>query len=293
MNALSSFWTNFFVNTLTPFQCYSLGTFVHHLLSFYLLNVPFIFFQYLDEKFAEGTSDKHSLLFRIKKWKDQYRVAWFKPCSKQEYRKILSHVFFKIQLFVVMPMALTSMWSLPDNGITRDRPFPSLFEIAWQLVVFMLADDFLFYWIHRILHTPALFRWIHSVHHKVHYSVSIAQLYFHPIEMLVGIYIPVVVPPMILGKFYGVHLFTFWLWNSIMLFESSYAHAGYNFPGIPLDANHHYYHHSHVVDYYGSYWCMWDWLMGTTKHYKEFTKKLEARKGAAATSPQEETTTQQ
>lgn len=41
--------------------------------------------------------------------------------------------------------------------------FPSAWTMAWQIAVFMLIEDTLFYWGHRTLHTRALYPWVHKV----------------------------------------------------------------------------------------------------------------------------------
>lgn len=54
----------------------------------------------------------------------------------------------------------------------------------------MLVEDFAFYWSHRMLHTPYLYKKVHKVHHEFNNTVSIAATYAHPVEYFLAIYYP-------------------------------------------------------------------------------------------------------
>ena len=63
---------------------------------------------------------------------------------------------------------------------------PSLTEILFQIVCFMLTDDFFFYWGHRLLHHPKLYPYIHKLHHEHYNPLAFSGEYDHPIEFLFG-----------------------------------------------------------------------------------------------------------
>ena len=53
---------------------------------------------------------------------------------------------------VVFPMGLT-IWDthLQTGSMSRELPLPSLFTIIWQLFIFVIIQDTLFYWLHRLV----------------------------------------------------------------------------------------------------------------------------------------------
>ena len=53
----------------------------------------------------------------------------------------------------------------------------------------MLIEDFTFYWGHRILHLPKLYRF-HKIHHEFTNTTSIAVLYCHPVEHIFALMLP-------------------------------------------------------------------------------------------------------
>ena len=68
--------------------------------------------------------------------------------------------------------------------------FPSYFEIMGQILFMMIMEDSSFYWGHRLLHTPFFYKRIHKIHHEFNNTISIAAVYAHPLEYLLGNSVP-------------------------------------------------------------------------------------------------------
>ena len=168
---------------------------------------------------------------------------------------------------VLLPMAaylFYPAWSL--MGGHSGAPWPSPLEVAWQLVVCILLQDTLFYWSHRLLHTPRLFRAIHRKHHDFRYVRSHSAEYAHPVELAVNV-LSFMIPAIVLGS----HLLTFGLWVIIRVYETVSAHSGYAFTSV---ASRHAYHHLYAArGCLGSFFGVWDRLMGTDQHWREWRKK--------------------
>jgi sterol desaturase/sphingolipid hydroxylase (fatty acid hydroxylase superfamily) len=114
-----------------------------------------------------------------------------------------------------------------------------------------------------------LYKQFHSTHHNARYTVSIASEYFHPVEYIVGIVLPVFLPPLLLRS----HMLTYLIWLCFKLFETTTAHSGYDFgPWFP-NSREHSYHHSHISNNYGSFFNVWDRLLGTDQKFLEFEEE--------------------
>lgn len=137
-----------------------------------------------------------------------------------------------------------------------------------NLAALIVLHDAWFYWTHRLIHLPRLFRRCHRLHHKSYnpspwtaYSFDIAEAFLN------AIYLPLVLlilPSSALAVFlFLVH----------MIIRNAVGHCGYElFPswrnGRPVfnwltTVTHHDLHHAQAGWNYGLYFTWWDRLMGT------------------------------
>ena len=144
-----------------------------------------------------------------------------------------------------------------DPPIFRvDAALPSLAELARDLVLCCVVREVLFYYAHRTLHSPRLYRVIHKTHHRFTAPVALAAQYAHPLEHIVANTLPVILPPVVLRT----HVLTFWAFLGSQLLETCTVHSGYDFFGGA--ARMHDAHHEKFNVHYGALGIM-DWLHGT------------------------------
>ena len=97
---------------------------------------------------------------------------------------------------------------------------------------FILAD-FIFYCVHRVLHTKRLY-WIHKIHHEYIHTFGMGAIYSHPIEFVAGNLLPLAAPIFIFN-IPRVHSCI------ILVYSTAYtvviSHGGY------INDNTHYIHH--------------------------------------------------
>ncbi|MEK8026206.1 sterol desaturase family protein [Pseudaquabacterium rugosum] len=143
-----------------------------------------------------------------------------------------------------------------------------LWWIPVSIVLALLLHDTLFYWLHRLMHTRALFRRVHLVHHRSIHPTSFAAYCFHPLEALLeGLAVLAVfcIVPMHLGAMLA--------FETIGLIYNCYGHCGREFYPVgwgshPLgrwlnSSSNHAHHHLRGSGNYGLYFMVWDHLMGT------------------------------
>jgi len=141
----------------------------------------------------------------------------------------------------------------------------------------MVIEDTTFYWTHRTLHSPLLFRKIHKIHHEYNNAVCIGFVYAHPIEFILGNLIPLALPVFMLGS--RMHVTTFMFWVAVRIGESVDTHSGYDFSWSPYrlipfsgSSNLHNFHHNNVIGDYSTFFSFWDKICGTNEYDKHIER---------------------
>ena len=149
--------------------------------------------------------------------------------------------------------------------------FPSSLEFFKQHVFMMITYDFSFYWLHRLFHTPWLYKMFHKQHHEYHMTVAIATIDNHPLDYLITGFVPAFSGQLLLGR---IHVFTALMFHIFVVVFGIITHTGYNLPWHPwgvfpfgVNIDFHDFHHSHNVGNYGVYSTFWDIFGSTSRHY--------------------------
>ncbi|KYB29129.1 putative C-5 sterol desaturase-like Protein [Tribolium castaneum] len=135
------------------------------------------------------------------------------------------------------------------------------FFLQWPVI--FIYQDYVTYWMHRIYHTPFLYRNFHKLHHKYKQPTAFSVTAIHPVEALhiqLMDILPLFIIPTHWFPFYVVALYTY--------YHGIIDHSGVNFkaywwqpwqPDAIFHDNHHQYFHVNFafnIDY-------WDKLHGT------------------------------
>lgn len=139
---------------------------------------------------------------------------------------------------------------------------------AVTLVAMILAQDAYFYWTHRAMHHPRLFRTFHWTHHKSKTPTPWSAYSFDAPEALVVVaFVPIWAA---LVPMHDLAIFSFVTWQIV---RNVVGHAGVEIhpvSGRPSrlfgwwnTTTHHDLHHQHGQSNYGLYFSWWDRWMGT------------------------------
>jgi Delta7-sterol 5-desaturase len=169
-----------------------------------------------------------------------------------------------------LPAGLAA-WGWREHGWTQIYTDAAAYPLWWLPLSFLLClavHDTWFYWTHRLMHHPWLFRKIHGVHHASRPPTAWAAMSFHPWEALTGAFvIPALVflVPLHAGVVLAVLL--------VMTVMGTTNHMGWElFPARLvhgragkwlITATHHQLHHDSYRCNYGLYFRFWDRLCGT------------------------------
>ncbi|WP_395329774.1 sterol desaturase family protein [Novosphingobium sp. BL-8H] len=164
-------------------------------------------------------------------------------------------------------------WGWQAHHWTRIYTNPSAYPLWWMplsLLLYLFLHDTWFYWTHRWMHRPRVFRLMHGVHHASRPPTAWAAMSFHPLEAVTG---AVVVPVLVFVV--PIHVAMLGLVLTIMTVMGIANHMGWEmFPRRLVEsrlghwlitASHHHRHHEFYRCNYGLYFRFWDHLCGTDR----------------------------
>lgn len=216
---------------------------------------------------------------RLKNWKIQLKDR----VDARQIRAELRNSLFSLMVSTLLVFVIYLLKSYGYTKIyTNIEEYPKFFAYS-GFFVFLLINDTWFYWVHRLLHHPRLFRYIHKVHHKSIDVNPFTSLSFHwaetflltvwivPASMIFPMYVPVLALLQIFG-----------------FFDNIKSHLGYEFfPGwwnkslgkFMTSSTHHNMHHSKFNGNYGLHFRIWDRLSRTEfSDYEQTFDEIQARK---------------
>jgi len=163
---------------------------------------------------------------------------------------------------------------------------PCMAVACRDLVLFVVLTELEFFFIHRALHLPDLYRRVHKVHHEVTQPFGLCALYFHPFEHAISS-LQSFVPALLLGS----HIVVLQVWIAVATAMVVIHHSGYDWePYVPDSmwpfrsmTQQHDFHHAAFSKCFGVVGVS-DWLCDTDAGLEErlSTWRTCGRKRAAA-----------
>ncbi|OYX46908.1 MAG: sterol desaturase [Alphaproteobacteria bacterium 32-64-14] len=226
---------------------------------------------------SAGVDIVRYVVFAVSVW----LVLWVACSSLLRHRKIREETPPARQLVVEFLISVRSVAIFSTIGISMFLlegagllPGPALAAqggLVWataSLVLMVMAHDAYFYWSHRLMHDPRLFRRLHRRHHRSHNPSPFTAYSFDLGEAVVmASFVPlwmIVVPTS-----WGV-LSLFMLHQIV---RNTLGHSGYELmpatsTGKPMvdfltTTTHHDLHHAEAGWNFGLYFTWWDRMMGT------------------------------
>lgn len=210
-------------------------------------------------------------------WYVWLRRTLFAKKIQQRFPRTIDYareIGFSLLSICILALVPSTLLGNPDRvRYTQFYTDLSTHSRTWFWMAFPLMaiiHDTYFYWMHRLMHHPALFRAFHLVHHRSTNPSPFAAYAFHPLEAVVesGIFVVFV----FLMPVHLYHLLFFFLF---MILYNVYGHLGWElYPRgfsrhwigkwINTSVNHNQ-HHQYFKGNYGLYFLIWDRLMGTLR----------------------------
>lgn len=209
-----------------------------------------LFFAYLDL-----TGQPASLL--------KYKIQPDKnvPVDFAKLKKAVLQVMFN-QFVLGVPFMYITFLVMQWRGCSFGRELPTFHWVAVEMTAFVLVEEILFYYSHRLFHYSIFYRYIHKKHHEWTAPVGVTSIYAHPVEHILANMLPIVMGPILMKS----HIATSIMWFTVALVSTSISHCGYHLPFLPSPEAHDF-HHLKFVNNYGMLGVL-DRLHGTDRLFR-------------------------
>lgn len=186
-------------------------------------------------------------------------VFWFKS---QNLDNFLRTIFVTVPLWTVVEIVM--LWAYANSWAVW---LPWGTHWLWLSAVTLavpFVHEIYFFFLHRLIHTPFLYRWVHSVHHNSINPSPWSSLSMHPVEgffYMAEAWLHLLIPSNPVCAYFTLHSVGFGAINGHLGFEK------FEMPGERLLDSHayvHYLHHKYFeVNYGGDGLVPLDMLFGT------------------------------
>ena len=170
-------------------------------------------------------------------------------------------------------------WGWQERGWTEIYSNVFDYPLWWlpsSVLIYLLLHDAWFYWTHRLMHVPRIYKRVHAVHHASRDPTAWTAMSFHPFESVSG---AVLIPTLCL--IIPIHYTALLVVLTVMTVMGVTNHMGWEiFPRSLvagpagkwlITASHHHRHHEKYLCNFGLYFRFWDRLCGTDRGLGELS----------------------
>ena len=206
--------------------------------------------------------------YKIQNSTESHKIMSRRPANSKQ---IKMEIYWSIISSVIFAIAGAFTYFLWNHNLTAIYLNPAKFGywyLPLSLLIMMLLHETYYYWMHRAIHVPKIYKRVHKVHHQSLSPSPWTAFSFHPWESI----LEAIIVPLIL-IFIPLNIYVLLFYLVFMTFSSVINHLdieiyseGFRkspFGKLWIDATHHHFHHKEFKTNYGLYFTFWDKWMGT------------------------------
>lgn len=215
----------------------------------------------------------------------QHRKINNRQYKKDQFKKEIIWSTLTAFLFAVSGAITVVLWQKGFTKVYTDAAQYSWWWLPVSLLIALFLHETYYYWLHRWMHWPKVFKMVHKVHHDSNITSPWTAFSFHPLEgLLQAVFLPVLL--MVLP----MHLYVIVIQLTIMTFSSVINHLDIEvYPAHfykhkvgkwLIGATHHSLHHKQFKYNYGLYFTFWDkWKNTESPLYEKLFEEKTNKKG--------------
>lgn len=206
----------------------------------------------------------HLVFFEFLKNAFQHRFLHKKPLKKSQLQKEIFWSFMSGLIFAATGLLIYFLYVNGFTAIYTEFSTASFYYFPLSIFIFLALQDAYYYWFHRWMHLPKVYKYLHLIHHKSVHTSVLTSFSFHPLETIFqAAFLPITILVL------PLHLYALLFVLLIMTISATINHAGVEiYPSGRvgkwfIGSTHHDFHHRKFNYNYGLYFTFWDRLMKT------------------------------
>jgi len=186
-----------------------------------------------------------------------------KQIDKRQFYNEIKWSIVTSLIFAVAGSITVVLWQKGYTKLYLDVREYGLLYLPVSLIISMLIHETYYYWLHRWMHKPTIFKLLHKVHHESNTTSAWTAFSFHPLEgLLQAIILPLtimIVPMHVYVLLFQLTLMTFSSVINHLEIETYPANFHRHIIGKwIIGATHHSLHHKQFKYNFGLYFTFWD-----------------------------------
>ena len=213
-----------------------------------------------------------------KKW--QQRKLGKKDYRPKQFMQEVKWSMLTAMIFSLAGAFTVLLWQKGYTKVYTDINLYGWWYLPVSLLLSVLLHETYYYWVHRWMHRPAVFKLVHKVHHNSNITSPWTAFSFHPLE---GLLQAIVLPATLM--IIPMHPYVILAQLTLMTFSSVINHLDieiypkkFHKHAIGrwlIGATHHALHHRQFKYNFGLYFTFWDkWKRTESPVYEETFEKI-------------------
>jgi len=228
----------------------------------------FIFFTILLVRYFATAGIFYAYYSRIKNTSTAKKILSERPAKEKQVKKEIYWSIVSTAIFALFGAVTYWLWLHDFTVIYLNPSTYGYWYLPISLVILLLLHETYYYWVHRAMHFPGIFRIVHKVHHQSISTTPWTSFSFHPYESLLeAVIVPIILVIVPINIYVLLFYLVFMTVSSVINHLDIEVYPAYfrnsNFGKLWIGATHHHFHHKEFNTNYGLYFTFWDKIMGT------------------------------
>ena len=210
----------------------------------------------------------YAYYLKVKNKKTDKKILSQRPLKKDQVKKEIYWSIISSAIFAFFGALLYWLYLQDFTAIYLDPAEYGYWYLPVSIVAVLLVHETYYYWLHRAMHIPKIYKVVHKVHHNSLSSTPWTAFSFHPWEtILEALILPIILIVIPLNIYLLLFYLIFMTFSSMVnhldieIYPASFRRS--KFGKMWIDATHHHFHHKEFTTNYGLYFTFWDKWMGT------------------------------